>query len=404
MLTWHRRQIIAGGEKTYEIHRHLDAAQIVLIYRGPHYDNSPINELEGEYAYAIQRRRKKNLQIIDIDPDQANTKPLDLVNGSIEQSKKDFAEALKRANSSTKRPLWQKILFLIIALLVAFSLFATGTRIQSASSPSPTVSVGLTLQTQPIIQLQISFSASSNVSQVDLSTKTIPAYYSTYSAVLSSPRTPTTGQVNCILGGLGGCDQGVSQDDIDRLSKKTEPQLEAIIRKNLPEQIESIGGMQSGSITFLVENTTANPQVNQPGKNFTVTMLEAGSAAYVLTSDIAKLVLPLLIAQTPIGYQIIETTLETKQFAMDKHGNLSIEAGVWACYQFPRASLDSIRTALEGKSVTEAETSLKKLPGIDSSNIQIHFTQGSGNYLPGDSQHIKLSVQCPTNLPPVPLP
>jgi tetratricopeptide (TPR) repeat protein len=416
VLSWHRYQVIAGSDRKYEIHRHLEAAQIVLIYRSLYYEKSPINELEGKYAYAIQQRRKKNLQIIDIpfgSTYSGNTGPLpgpDILKGPIKESKKDFADALKRANAPTPKQIWQKILLLILALLVAFALVAGGAWVQSILPPGASIlppsaiaSVSFAPQTQQIIQPTNSFSASFDVSQVDISTQTIPAHYSTYSDIEISQPMPTTGEVNCFLGAFP-CQQGVSQDDVDTLTKQTEQQLTSTINWNLQEQIENLNGMQSGPISFFILNTSSNPSVNQPGQTVTVTVLEAGKAEYVLTTDVAKLVHQLLLAQIPAGYQIIEQTFSLGQLVTGNDGSLSISAGAVACYQFSQARLDSIHTALEGKSVAAAETFLKNQPEVDPGSIQIHFTSGRGNYLPDDFQHIKLSFQCPTNLPAVSLP
>lgn len=359
--------------------------------------------MEGKYAYAIQQRRKKDLQIIDIpsdDADPGNTGQLipDVLNAPIEKGKKDFAKALKRANTPTKKQIWQRIFLLIPALFVAFSLVLTGAKIQSIQQSSPIVTVSFTSLTQQIILLpsNASFSASLFVSQVDPSTKIIPAYDLAYEDSLVSSQGTTTGIVsNCIA----FCAQGVSQDDVDTLAKQTKPQLANNIRRDLQEQIEALGGMQSNSISFSVVSISSNPPVGQAGLQFTVAVVGSGYVQYVLTTDIAKLVLQLLKAQVQAGYQIMEQSPEMKDFAIGQNGNLSIKAGIWACYQFSQASLNRIHIALEGQSVTAAEKLLKKQAGVDPKSIHI---SGGGN-LPDDFQHIKLSVQCPTNLPRIPL-
>lgn len=294
----------------------------------------------------------------------------------------------------------------VIVLVVFAGMLYYGYQIIDATS----VSINFSPRTKTISQV-VTFKADPRASGVDLASAVIPARAVTSPTLTSSKTGATTGQVNCVLGGLG-CQQGVSQSDVDNLIAQMQPALDAQIKQNLESQIRAQHGTQLGSINIST-TSTALPPVNAPGKNVTVTLTEHGSVGYFLNADGMKIARQALNnATTALGahYQMAEATITIGSFkirSIDPISGIStiaVPEGAVALYHFSQEELDAISKGLLGKSVSAAQTFLANQPGIDPDTVRINFTSGSKkDSMPGDVQHIKLIPLNPGSLPGVSL-
>ncbi len=82
---------------------------------------------------------------------------------------------------------------------------------------------------------------------------------------------------------------------------------------------------------------------------------------------------------------------------------IEIAAGGVVEYQFSSKQLQNIENALKNKTVNTARNYLMQLPGIDPKRVDIHFTSGGGDTLPGNAQQIKVVTSTPGNLPNIQL-
>lgn len=295
---------------------------------------------------------------------------------------------------------------ILVLLLIAGVLYNGYETVTGASASinfmprSSVISEVFTIKADPAAQ-------SINAAQATVPAHVLPIAQSTQQT------TDTTGQANCLFPGFG-CEPAVSQDDVNTLTAQMQPGLEQNISQALQNRISTLHGTQVGSIQFSVPTIVANPQVGDLGKTVTVTLSEQGSAGYVLNADVANLAHHLLItavtSQLGQGFQLLEATATNGPVALQAINptngvsTLTVAAGAAARYQFTSAQLQTLRTSLAGKSLTEAEALLKNQPGIDPTSIAIHFSAGSsGQTMPSDPQHIKLIPLDPTSLPNVSL-
>ncbi len=291
-----------------------------------------------------------------------------------------------------------------LVLLVMAAVLYYGYQVANAAS----VTVTFTPRARAISQV-ITLKADPTASGVDLNTATIPAKIST--TTKSGQETgDTTGQVNCTF--FFGCKQGVDQQDVVTLVNQIEPGLEASITQTLQSEVKAAQGVEIGSVTFSDPAINSDPQIGQPGQTVTVTVQVQGSVGYFLKTDETNVVqhaLAASVTQLGPGYQLVASTISIGQpavQAIDPVSGLStiaVPAGVDALYQFTPAQLQAISSAMVGKSVDAAEAFLKSQPGIDPASITIRFTSGSGQTMPGDVGHIKLTQVSPGALPGVSL-
>jgi hypothetical protein len=223
----------------------------------------------------------------------------------------------------------------------------------------------------------------------------------------SSMTGPTTGHVNCIFG-FFGCQQGVSQNDIDSLVNQIQPKLEHEITQELESKTISASGKAVSPINFQTLSITSNPAVGQQGKTVTVTIQEQGSTGYILTHDVVHMAQQLVTRQAQQygqNYLLLPSSITTGSPVIEGVDSglidIKIAVGCVVQYQFPPSELQAIPDGLKGRTLKDAMNYLAHLQGIDPNRIIIHFTKGKSNTLPGDSQRIKIISIYPVNLPPV---
>lgn len=273
------------------------------------------------------------------------------------------------------------------------------------------VTVNFSPQTHVISQLY-TLNANPGAQSVNIDTKTIPARVFTAKEQNSSTG-QTTGQVNCVLG-VFSCQQGVSQDDVNRLVSQMQPVLEQKIKQALLKQLASVTGTQVSSINFQdpPPTVTADPSIGSAGTSVTVTLSEQGSVGYILNTDAQSVARQLLIQQAQQfgqNYTLLKPTIQTGLpiiEGVDGSGIITIDiaAGCLVEYQFPASQLQAMQHNLVGKTLKEANTYLALQPGVDPKTVGYQFTRGKSDTLPGDAQQITITPINPVNLPPVHLP
>jgi hypothetical protein len=293
-----------------------------------------------------------------------------------------------------------------LVLVVFAGMLYYGYQVVDAAS----VSINFSPRTQTISQI-VTFKADPRANSINLSSAVIPARAVTSPTLTSTKSGSTSGQVNCVLGGLG-CQQGVSQNDVDNLIAQMQPDLDAQIKQNLESQIRSQHGTQLGAINIST-TSTAVPPVNAPGKSVTVTLTEHGSVGYFLNADGTQIARQALNnATTALGahYKMVEATITIGAFkirSIDPTSGIStiaVAEGAVALYHFTQEELDAISKGLLGKPVATAQAFLQNQPGIDPATVRINFTSGSKkDNMPGDVQHIKIIPLNPGSMPSVSL-
>jgi serine/threonine protein kinase len=293
---------------------------------------------------------------------------------------------------------------MVLVLVVLASMLYYGYQIVDAAS----VAVNFAPQVHAISQV-VTLKADPNAQTVNPDQAIIPAH--AVSASKTSKQTAdTTGQVNCIF--FGACQQGVDVQDVTNLVNQMEPGLKQSLANELQGKISAAHGTQIGSINFSDPQIDSNPQIGDPGQTVTVTLTEQGSVGYFLNKDETKVVDQSLVAaagQLGPGYQLIDSTItigrpETQSINPSSGvSKIEVPAGAVARYQFSQAQLQAISSGLVGKSLAAAEAFLKNQPGVDPTSVSIHFTSGSGQTMPGDTQHIKLFPLNQGSLPTVQL-
>jgi hypothetical protein len=313
----------------------------------------------------------------------------------------------KTSSSGKRRSLLPLLSSITIILILA--IIGAGYYTYQAVTAT-TVNINLSPQTHVISQIY-TIKADPTIQTAKLDTKSIPARPFNVTEQ-SSPTGPTTGKVNCIFGISDfGCQQGVSQDDVDSLVSQIQPQLEREITQELEQKVSNISGTAVSPISFQTPSVTPKPAVGEAGKTVTVTVQEQGSIGYIMTSDVQHMAQQLVTQQAQqygqnyvlltssirIGLPVIE--------GVDPSGfiNIEIPAGCIVQYQFPKSELQAITDGLKGRTLKDANNYLVHQPGVDPKTVVIHFTVGKSDKLPGDSQRINIITIYPTNTPLVQL-
>src|SRR6266487_4359918 len=227
----------------------------------------------------------------------------------------------------------------------------------------------------------------------------------------SSINGPTTGLVNCIAG-VFGCQQGVSQEDVNNLVSQMQPELQQKITRALQQKIANTRGMKVSLINFQIISIKSTPAIDEVGKSVTVSMEEKGSIGYILNSDVQTMARQLVTQQAQQygqNYVLLTSSITTGVPVVEgttKSGIITIEiaAGCLVEYQFPPPEIRTIRDHLKSRTLKEASTYLVHQQGVDPKAVDIHFTRGKSDTLPADPQHITIVPINPASLPPVQLP
>ena len=291
------------------------------------------------------------------------------------------------------------LVLVIIAVLLYFGY-------QTVNAAS--VAVNFAPQTHVISQV-VNLKADPNATSNNSSTATIRAHLATFSTTQQQTGN-TTGQVECTF--FFGCKQGVDVADVTNLVNQMLPGMKQSLTQKLQGKMSEVHGIEIGPVNFSDPVINSSPQIGATGQNVTVTVTEQGSVGYFLTTDETNAVnasLNSALTSFGAGYQLVNSTINighavTK--SVDPTSGISriaVPAGAVARYQFTPAQLQAISSGLVGKSLSDAQTFLKKQAGIDPASISIHFTTGSGSSMPGDIQHIKLQPLAGGTLPGVQL-
>ena len=305
--------------------------------------------------------------------------------------------------ASGKRRSLLPLLSAITAILV-LAVIGTGYYTYQAVTAT-SVSVNISPQVHVINQVY-TIKVDPTIQKADLTTMTIPARPLS-SNDQSSMTGQTTGQVNCTFG-FFGCQRGVSQNDVDSLVSQVQPKLEQEITRELENKTLSVSGKAVSPINFQMLSITSLPAVGVPGKTVTVTVQEQGSTGYILTNDVVHMAQQLVTRQAQQygpNYLLLPTSITTGSPVIEGVDssliNIKIAAGCIVQYQFPSSELQAIPEGLKGRTLKDARNYLAHLRGVDPNTINIHFTQGKSETLPGDPQRIKIISIYPASLPPM---
>jgi serine/threonine protein kinase len=313
----------------------------------------------------------------------------------------------KKAPSTSRRrgllPLLSAIM-IIVLLAIVFMGYYTYQAVTATS-----VIVDISPQMQIINQLS-TITASPDVQTPDVSTASIPDRVFSKKEQ-ASLKGQTTGQV-CGVFGVFNCKQAVSQEDVDRLVNQMQPTLENEISQALQQQVTDARGTIIVPVNPSIVSETADPPVGSIGNRVTVTLVEQGSTGYIANGDVESVARQLLTQQAQQSwpnYLLIPASITMSTPVVEgvdpNSGKVTIEiaAGGVVAYQFSSAQLQTIENALKNKTVSAARNYLIHLPGINPKTVDIHFTSGGGDMLPGDAQQIKIVTGTPGNLPNVQL-
>jgi hypothetical protein len=309
-----------------------------------------------------------------------------------------------RSPKSRRNPVLAIVTLLVVFLLLAAAGLFYFAEVQQALAVKANVNVS-----PQVHFVQQVFHIKGSVSQqgVDVNTETIPikTLSSSKNGSLSGQ---TTGQ-KCIVP-FFGCQQAVSQTDVDNLSSQLRQSLDRQIIGDLRQQIHNQNGTLVGDIQFTDAAATANPAVGETGNSVTVSITgQQGQAAYILNheaQDLARQLLKqeaqklganyiLLNSLTQVGQPVIKST--------NSNGvSIDIAAAGDAEYQFSPDQIQSMQNAMTNKKEKDALVILKRQQGVDPATVTIRLS--SGITMPGDAQDIKIITINPVNFPPVFLP
>lgn len=305
------------------------------------------------------------------------------------------------------RPSLMVTTFVLMAVILLLSAFFVYYVFQAVTTTAVTVNFGPKIMA---LSERYPITATFSTPSVDATNAIIPLH----GIKLSQPASASgraTGQVNCIFGTFG-CQTGVSLDDVTTLANQERLGLETSLTQALNQQMASVGGTKVGAITFNDTSVTSNPTVGQASNTVTVTLTEQAGVVYYVTADaqgVARQELVRQAQQQGANYVLVSSTVQvglpkvTGIDAATGKVSLSVAAGGDVVYQFPASQLQAIQNALKGLTVNDARAYLAGQPGIDPATISVNFTQGSGDTLPGDIQHIKIGPLNPSNYPPIQL-
>nr|HET6901738.1 protein kinase [Ktedonobacteraceae bacterium] len=296
----------------------------------------------------------------------------------------------------------------IITLLIVFILLTMVGLFFFEFQPAlaATANVNFGPQVQVVKQI-FHLKGSSSQSNIDVNTSTIPV------KVLNSSKSGTlSGQTTqqCII--IFGCQQVVTQDDVDRLSAQLRQSLDKQIQQDLQQQVQNKGGTQVGSTQITDAPAISNPQVGTPSKTVTVTITgQKGQGAYFSNQDARTLALLLLKQQTQqlgANYTLLNASIQIGQPAYEGIDTTSgqvliaIAAAGMAQYRFPASQLNAMQKSLKGMKLANANVFVKQQPGVDPASVSIHIS--SGAIMPSDVSKIKMITVNPTTFPTFTLP
>lgn len=292
---------------------------------------------------------------------------------------------------------------IVIILLVMAGLFF----LEFSPALAVTSNVNFGPQVQVVKQV---FHLKGSVSQtsINASTTTIPV--KTLSITKNGTQAGQTSQ-QCVIPPIFGCQQVVTQNDVDNLSAQLRQSLDKQISQDLQHLVQAKQGTQVGSIQVTDAPATANPQVGTQSKTVTVSINgQLGQGAYFTTADaqtLAHLLLKQQIQQLGANYVLLSTSMQIGQPAyegIDASGQvlIAIAAAGVAEYQFPTAQLHAIQSGLKGLNLTKATAFVKQQQGVDPTTVSIHVS--SGSTLPSDPQQIKIITLNPPTFPSFTLP
>ncbi len=314
--------------------------------------------------------------------------------------------ALTNPNKTPPTGKRRSLLPLLSALTAILVLAMIGIGYYTYQSVTATaVSVNISPQAHVINEVY-TIKVDPTIQQADLNSMSIPArpLNSNEQGTMTGP---TSGQVNCTFG-FFGCEQGVSQSDVDSLVSQIQSGLEQQITQDLQNKTIAASGKAVSSINFQVLSITSHPAVGEKGKKVTVTVQEQGSIGYILNKDVVHMAQELMTKQAEQygqNYLLIPSSITTGVPSIQggDSGLISIKiaAGWIVQYQFPASELQTIPDALKGRTLQDALNYLTSLQGVDPHSIHIHFIKGKSNLLPGDAQNIKIVSIYPESLPPV---
>jgi serine/threonine protein kinase len=339
---------------------------------------------------------------VDIDPSLLAT-----------QGKRVSSPSLPAVSPPVKRPKPKKRrrnpLLAILTLLIVFILLAMAVLFFFELSPALAVTANVNFGPKVQVVKQVfRIKGSGSKSSVDANTSTIPI-----KAVNNTQNGSLAGQTSqqCVIPPIFGCQQVVTQDDVDRLSAQLRQTLDKQIRQNLQQQMQSKGGTPVGTVQVTDAPATAKPQVGTPSKTVTVTINgQSGQGAYYSNSDartLARLLLTQQVQQLGANYVLINSSVQIGQSAyegVDNNGQvlIAIAAAGVAQYQFPSSELVTIQNGLKSMKQTAAIAYVKQQAGVDPASVSIRVS--SGDTLPSDVQRIKIITINPTTFPTITLP
>jgi len=313
----------------------------------------------------------------------------------------------KKAPSTGRRrgllPLLSAIMVIVLLAIVFTGYYAY----QAVTATSVIVDISPQMQ---VINQVYTITASPDVQTPDVPTASIPDRVFSKQEQ-ASLKGQTTGQV-CGVFGVFNCKRAVSQDDVNGLVSQMQPTLENKISQALQQQVTDARGTIIVPVNPSIVSETADPPVGSPGKMVTVTLVEKGSTGYIANGDVASVAKQLLTQQGQqswSNYLLIPASITMSTPVVEgvdpNSGKVTIEiaAGGVVEYQFSSTQLQNIENALKNKTVNTARNYLMQLPGIDPKRVDIHFTSGGGDTLPGNAQQIKIVTSTPGNLPNVQL-
>jgi len=309
-----------------------------------------------------------------------------------------------RPKKKRRNPLLAIItIFIVVILLVMAGLFF----LEFSPALAVTSNVNFGPQVQVVKQV---FHLKGSVSQasINASTATIPV--KTLSITKNGTQSGQTSQ-QCVIPPIFGCQQVVTQNDVDNLSAQLRQSLDKQISQDLQHQVQAKQGTQVGSIQVTDAPATANPQVGTQSKTVTVNINgQLGQGAYFTTADaqtLARLLLQQQVQQLGTNYVLLNTSMQIGQPAyegIDSSGQvlIAIAAAGVAKYQFPTTQLHAIQSGLKGLNLTKAVAFVKQQQGVDPTTVSIHVS--SGSTLPSDLQQIKIITLNPPTFPSFTLP